>query len=121
MAIEIIKPGQLKFTQTCSLCGCEFTYELEDVIGEVVVCPCCGNHITHTGVGGVITSYPYRAIPCSIDTSTNILSKKTCEECDFYKWYLTSGRTYLGDSPCQWCSHSPYRVSCVTATTAFEK
>lgn len=31
MAIEIVKEGCKKFNMTCSNCGCEFTYEYEDV------------------------------------------------------------------------------------------
>ena len=45
--IEIIKQGQMKFTAHCYKCGCEFTYEMEDVSAYAVTCPCCGNHIAH--------------------------------------------------------------------------
>ena len=48
MAIKIIKQGKTKFTAYCDRCGCEFTYEMEDVVGEIVRCPCCKNHIVHT-------------------------------------------------------------------------
>lgn len=112
--IEIIKPGQTKFTATCSQCGCEFTYELEDVVGKVVVCPCCGNHITHARAIENI-NYPYGAIPYS--ELTNILSKNSCEDCDFYKKYLAKGGTYIGDAPCQWCQNYMYRITCYSSVS----
>ena len=46
--IEIIKQGQTKFTAYCSQCGCEFTYELEDLdAAECIKCPCCEHIIMH--------------------------------------------------------------------------
>ena len=53
--IKIIKHGQTEFNCTCSRCGCEFTYEYEDIQSEAtrgltnytsvryVKCPDCGN------------------------------------------------------------------------------
>lgn len=113
MAIEIIKQGQTKFTAQCCKCGCEFSYEMVDVIGEVVVCPCCGNHIMHIGT----MKYPYRNVsPCTtgyleLNTQT-ITPPKNCEECEFYKNYFVVGKSYIGDSPCQWCVNSPYQTTC---------
>lgn len=125
MAIEIIKQGQTKFTAYCYKCGCEFTYELEDLdAAGCVKCPCCENYIVHTKNKGII-NYSYGAIPCvddhsNLNTQVTSMSKK-CEDCDFYKKYLAGGKTYIGDLPCQWCSCSPYIVSCSIATTKFEK
>lgn len=50
---EIIRPGntgiKIKYNNTCLFCGCEYTYEQEDVFsnynstfGSYVLCPCCG-------------------------------------------------------------------------------
>ena len=113
--IEIIKQGQTKFSAYCSQCGCEFTYELEDLDStECVKCPCCGHIIVHNKNIGTI-NYPYGAIPCvgtpgSDGVSTNDYIKR-CEQCDFYKRYLAGGKTYIGDSPCEWCQNYPYRVT----------
>ena len=108
MAIKIIKEGQVKFPATCGRCGCEFTYELEDVnAAGFVTCPCCGELIFHKRSDTV--HYPFGSIPCG--EGTNILSKNFCQECDFYKKYLAGGQVYVGDSPCQWCQHYPCRVT----------
>lgn len=55
----IIKPGIKTYKTTCEQCGCEFTYQDEDIItskgyfdvdkaltlSEEVTCPDCGNNI----------------------------------------------------------------------------
>lgn len=45
--IKIIKEGKNSFITTCPKCGCEFTYELADIIASSVYCPCCGNSVIH--------------------------------------------------------------------------
>lgn len=45
--IKIIKDGQKKFVVKCHTCGCEFSYEINDVVLGSVVCPCCGNYVAH--------------------------------------------------------------------------
>lgn len=45
--IEVIKHGKEKFIATCRNCGCEFTYELSDIIGGYVICPDCSRSISH--------------------------------------------------------------------------
>ena len=123
MAIEIIKQGQTKFTAHCYKCGCEFTYEMEDVVGDMVMCPCCGNHIVHGSPTGTIT-YPYGAIPCAGDHSNTddqiTILPKNCEECDFYKKHLAGGKTYIGDSPCQWCPNYPHKITWYCTTSVIK-
>lgn len=105
MAIEILKEGQTKFTGFCPYCGCEFTYELEDIsISDLVTCPCCGKLILHTKKVDTYPSNFPNLIPCNVPSS--------CDECDFFKRYLAGGKTYIGDSPCQWCSKYPYKITC---------
>lgn len=55
----IIKPGKKTYKTTCEQCGCEFTYQDEDIItskgyfdvdkvltlSEEVTCPCCNSNI----------------------------------------------------------------------------
>lgn len=53
-----------------------------------------------------------------LSTAISQKSEKSCAECDFYKNYLASGKSYIGDSPCQWCLNYPYKLTCQTSTTA---
>ena len=46
--INIIKHGDKIFATDCGNCGCKFTYELDDVIGNVVYCPECGAITRHS-------------------------------------------------------------------------
>ena len=66
--IKVIKEGKVenyKFKKTCSVCGCEFEYELRDLYKDYdnsrcltsyppqysycryVNCPCCGERVLH--------------------------------------------------------------------------
>ena len=53
--IKIIKEGKKEFTATCPICGCEFSYEFDDlkkgITYNTVKCPCCEDEIVHSGVG----------------------------------------------------------------------
>lgn len=58
MAKKIIHPGVTKYRGHCGDCGCDFTYEREDVNvnfargGENVSCPSCGHSCQHLGENG---------------------------------------------------------------------
>lgn len=58
MAIKIIKDGIKEFHITCPYCGCEFTYENEDVCNSEVICPCCSTNLPHKGVIGKVDECP---------------------------------------------------------------
>lgn len=45
--IKIIKDGQRDFIANCSVCGCEFSYQTEDIKLGSVACPCCGIYVSH--------------------------------------------------------------------------
>lgn len=45
--IKIIKDGQKKFIGNCNTCGCQFSYEINDISHGTVLCPCCGGYCTH--------------------------------------------------------------------------
>lgn len=51
MAKHIIIEGAKVFTTTCPICGCEFSYEIEDLelsLGEQIVrCPSCDRSVSH--------------------------------------------------------------------------
>lgn len=49
--IEVIKHGTKKFTATCANCGCEFTYEVEDIHDGKITCPDCGYYVVHQNFG----------------------------------------------------------------------
>lgn len=53
----------------------------------------------------------------SINTATAIYSTDPCAGCSFYTELSTKGY-YIGDTPCQWCSKNPYKLTCVNSTTA---
>ena len=57
---KIIKSGKKLYQKTCSRCGCEFTYENEDInyVGNVS-CPECGCVLAH------ITNTPCTPIPAN--------------------------------------------------------
>lgn len=43
------------------------------------------------------------------------VNKDDCSNCDFMKKLINDG-SYIGDSPCEWCSKNPYKVSCESNT-----
>lgn len=113
--IKIIKHGQTEFNCTCDRCGCEFTYEREDVtLSSFVICPDCGEHCY---IGGNKYSQPKigwptpgEPIPCSPNESNRL---DPCKDCDWTK-KLFDEINYVGDIPCTWCSKGPYKVTCGT-------
>ena len=123
--IKVIKHGQTEFNATCGRCGCEFTYEYEDIQGEAVrsltnysntryvKCPDCGNLIYLT---------PYSNWPNSgvdIGPFNTPSGTKDCQDCDWWKKITSPGGfTYVGDTPCTWCSKSPYKLTCDSISTS---
>lgn len=135
MAIKIIKQGVKEFHITCPYCGCEFTYENEDVHEGIVSCPCCGAILdakqrmsgkvdecpipTNGGYGTINNphgTYPYNDLvyrPFTLpDWATKSDNLSGCEGCPNNPKYLKT--TYIGDSPCQWCQKSPWKVTCTS-------
>lgn len=130
MAIKIIKQGVKEFRITCPYCGCEFTYENEDVCNSEVICPCCSTNL----LVGTVNTNPFpmpiwynqqiapdgykirdgvnkrpRTLP---DWATLINNETSCEGCPNNPKYLKT--PYIGDSPCQWCQKNPYKVTCTS-------
>lgn len=104
--IKIVKPGQREFHGYCDRCGCEFTYEFEDIsISGTVECPTCGKHYYHpskglTNPGTIGWPTPGEAIPCN--------TYDPCKDCDWYNKMLKGGATYIGDTPCTWCEKNKF-------------
>ena len=131
MAIKIIKDGIKEFHITCPYCGCEFTYENEDVCNSEVVCPCCSKGLPHKGMIETVGTNPSAApiwynqqvapdgykirdglnkpLPSWLTTSDNWSG---CEGCPNNPKYLKE--PYVGDSPCQWCQKNPWKVTCTS-------
>lgn len=134
MAIKVIKQGTKEFHITCPYCGCEFTYENEDVYNSEVICPCCSKALPHKGVRGKVDESP---LPTNGEYGTTINPNGTypmpiwynqqvapdgykiktglnqpnnpCEGCPNNPKYLKT--PYIGDSPCQWCQRNPWKVT----------
>jgi len=124
--IKVIKHGQTEFTHTCSRCGCEFTYEYEDIkqdsfnltasSARFVICPDCGNQC-YINIGNIGWPWPNSSpIPCNTPSDTAL---NPCSDCDWWKRMTTDGiNWYVGDTPCTWCAKNPMKVTCDTTTTA---
>lgn len=140
MAIKIIKEGVKEFNITCPSCGCEFTYEKEDVHNSQVICPCC---LTNLLVGTVNTNpfqmpiwYNQQVAPDGykirggLNDRTGKYNDLVYRPFTFSDWAATSDNwsycegcpnnpkylktPYVGDSPCQWCQKNPWKVTCTS-------
>ena len=119
MAIKIIKQGVKEFHITCPYCGCEFTYENEDVCNSEVICPCCLTNLPHKGVIGTVNATPFQmpiwynqqVAPDGYKIRDGLNQPDNpCEGCPNNPKYLKT--PYIGDSPCQWCQKNPWKVTC---------
>ena len=68
--IKIIKDGQKDFIAKCQTCGCEFSYQLIDIVGNSVVCPCCGHYVVHKEFKGTPFVTDTHEIPCTVTQQT---------------------------------------------------
>lgn len=135
MSVKIIKQGVKEFHITCPYCGCEFTYEKEDVCNSEVICPCCSTNLPHKGTSDVNGDLSTETIPqlqriyygpktgleyndlvyrpyTLPDWATLVNNESGCEGCPNNPKYLKT--PYVGDSPCQWCQKSPWKVTCTS-------
>lgn len=110
--IKIIKSGKKEFHATCPFCGCEFTYEQEDLNGTGFInCPECNAIMEHSvKVQPIEIFYKDTAID-------NMQSNNPCGTCSYYQ-RLKAGEIYVGDTPCTWCQHNPLRVTYTNVYTA---
>lgn len=128
MSVKIIKDGVKEFRITCPNCGCEFTYENEDVCNSEVICPCCLTNLPHKGVIGTVNTTPppmpiwynqqvapdgykirdglNKPLPSRLTTSDYWSG---CENCPNNPKYLKT--PYVGDSPCQFCAKNPNKIT----------
>lgn len=123
--IKIIKSGKKEFHTTCPCCGCEFTYEIEDLHEtDYVNCPECNADIPHLSRdllemiykdnGTIKPSTPF--IAPQIKVTDNFQSNNPCRTCSYYQ-RLKAGEIYVGDTPCTWCQHNPFKITCTNVYT----
>lgn len=128
--IKIIKQGVKEFHITCPYCGCEFTYENEDVCNSEVICPCCSINLPHKGVIGTVNTNPSQmpiwynqqiapdgykirdGLNNPLPSWATALDRSGCEGCPNNPKYLKT--PYVGDTPCQWCQKNPNKVTCTS-------
>jgi hypothetical protein len=120
--IKVIKPGQKEFKGFCERCGCEFTYEFEDIgLAGTVECPTCGHPYYHPSKGLTPSTPPNigwpwpstgEPIPCNIPDKSNT---NPCSNCEWYTKLLKDGSVYVGDTPCTWCKHNQFYCGDTTA------
>lgn len=119
--IEVIKHGQTKFTVICPICGCEFTYTLEDLKDSekldlqykkksMVECPDCHSEVDHVGPVIINPLYPNvtwekdKSIPATplnpYGTNPFTTNWPDCETCPNRP---NPDKLIVGDTPCTWC------------------
>lgn len=129
MAIQIIKHGKQIFKAICPICGCEFSYQSEDLKED-----CFHNHYVHCPDCKHAVSHDYEAKKKSLEDDITWRFPKSGEsdqkEVDknkrFYIDYLTPemsnwpqcetcpnkpdpNKLVFGDTPCTWClKNKPY-------------
>lgn len=109
--IKIIKSGKKEFHAICPNCGCEFTYEMEDLSGtDFINCPECNAIMEHSVKVWPTDIYYQRTV------TDNMQSNNPCANCNYTK-KLMLGQTYVGDAPCTWCEHNPFKITCTSIQT----
>ena len=79
--IKIIKEGKKEFIATCRTCGCQFSYELNDIHISGVSCPYCGHLVVHPEYSqsknkdSNIVPLPYRPDNLYIDYINNCVEQ----------------------------------------------
>lgn len=52
--------------------------------------------------------------PTDIKVMPNTNKTNPCLDCDFYK--KTLEKPYIGDAPCEWCPHNPFKLTFTSNT-----
>ena len=135
MAIKVIKHGNKVFTAVCPICGCEFEYEVEDLVEtddkesltygakvRAVKCPECGEVIKHKEYtiinptpSPIYPSYPQTPWTplypnnwpwITWATTTDGTGNLDCSKCPNRP---DPSKPVVGDTPCTWCKKNvPY-------------
>ena len=124
MAIKIIKHGKETFKAVCPICGCEFSYQAEDLKEDLfhnhyVECPDCKQIVSHD------CELKNKDITCTKYTPTvdyklnypylqNIAwtTATPWPDCDACQFNPDPNKPVVGDTPCTWCKkNQPYCTS----------
>ena len=130
MAIKVIKHGKETFKAVCPVCGCEFSYQAEDLKEDrfhnhYVECPDCKQVVSHeyevkkkditwikdSPVVDYKLNYPYMP-NTTWTTTTDSLNCATCPN------KPDPNKLVVGDTPCTWCKkNQPYCISDIKCTS----
>ena len=119
--IKIIKEGKTDFRMTCDKCGCIFEYNVADIDDCHIKCPTC--HKKHyafepesksvnefnVNFGDNFKDFHEYTTPVPLIGTLDPVN--ACKDCEYSKQLATKG-FYIGDSPRQWCSKNPYKLTC---------
>ena len=129
MAIKIIKHGKETFKAACPICGCEFSYQAEDLKEDLfhnhyVECPDCKQTVSHdyesknkditwTKCSPTVDyklNYPY--------LQNTAWTTATWPDCDTCPNKPDTNKPVVGDTFCTWCKKiQPYCTSDVKCTS----
>ena len=124
MAIKVIKHGKETFKAVCPICGCEFSYQAEDLKEDrfhnhYVECPDCKQTVSHdyepknkditwtkyTPTVDYKLNYPYLQ-------KTALTTATSWSDCDTCQFKPDPNKVVVGDTPCTWCKKiQPYCIS----------
>ena len=113
MAIKIIKHGKESFKAACPICGCEFSYQAEDLKEDrfhnhYVECPDCKQIVSHEYES---KNKSINLTKCS-PTVDYGLSCSYSLDCDTCPNKPDPNKLVVGDTPCTWCKkNQPYCIS----------
>ena len=114
--INVIKHGKETFKAVCPICGCEFTYQAEDLKED-----CFGNHYVECPDCKQVVSHEYEAKKKGLQKKIYVDDKDTIysaytttpaidwPDCDKCPNRPDPNNPVIGDSPCTWCKKmQPY-------------
>ena len=124
MAIKVIKHGKETFKAVCSICGCEFSYQAEDLKEDhfhnhYVECPDCKQIVSHEYESKNKSITLTKCLPTTVDYKLNYPYLKntawttpTWPDCDTCPNKPDPNKVIVGDIPCTWCKKiQPYCIS----------
>ena len=124
MAIKIIKHGKETFKAICTICGCEFSYQAEDLKEDhfhnhYIECPDCKQIVSHeyesknksitmTKCSPTVDyKLSYKYLPNTAWATTT-----SWPDCDTCPNKPDPNKLVVGDTPCTWCKKiQPYCIS----------
>ena len=130
MAIKVIKHGKEIFKVVCPICGCEFSYQTEDLKEDrfhnhYVECPDCKQIVSHeyesknksitltNGSSTVDYKLSYKYLPNTAWTTAT-----SWPDCDTCPNKPDPNKLVVGDTPCTWCKkNQPYCISDIKCTS----